>query len=131
MNDKLKRLEDIKIENIVWIIYIGIIILSWYANSKEKKYLLYNDLLSKKEYQNLLILIFTILVIIYFYFAKSGYEDILNLTSYDSPKKQMLTKFAFIGSFLILVSGIIYLILAILDDEIDIELAFNLKDKLT
>lgn len=125
MNDKLKRLEDIKIENIVWIIYIGIIILSWYANSKEKKYLLYNDLLSRKEYQNLLILIFTILVIIYFYFAKSGYEDILNLTSYDSPKKQMLTKFAFIGSFLILVSGIIYLILAILDDEIEIELAFN------
>ncbi len=125
MNDKLKRLEDIKIENIVWIIYIGIIILSWYANSKEKKYLLYNDLLSKKEYQNLLILIFTILVIIYFYFAKNGYEDILNLTSYDSPKKQMLTKFAFIGSFLILVSGIIYLILAILDDEIEIELAFN------
>lgn len=125
MNDKLKRLEDIKIENIVWIIYIGIIILSWYANSKEKKYLLYDDLVSKKEYQNLLILIFTILVIIYFYFAKSGYEDILNLTSYDSPKKQMLTKFAFIGSFLILVSGIIYLILAILDDEIDIELAFN------
>ncbi len=125
MNDKLKRLEDIKIENIVWIIYIGIIILSWYANSKEKKYLLYNDLISKKEYQNLLILIFTILVIIYFYFAKSGYEDILNLTSYDSPKKQMLTKFAFIGSFLILVSGIIYLILAILDDEIEIELAFN------
>lgn len=125
MNNKLKRLEDIKIENIVWIIYIGIIILSWYANSKEKKYLLYNDLLSKKEYQNLLILIFTILVIVYFYFAKSGYEDILNLTSYDSPKKQMLTKFAFIGSFLILVSGIIYLILAILDDEIEIELAFN------
>ena len=125
MNDKLKRLEDIKIENIVWIIYIGIIILSWYANSKEKKYLLYNVLLSKKEYQNLLILIFTILVIIYFYFAKSGYEDILNLTSYDSPKKQMLTKFAFIGSFLILVSGIIYLVLAILDDEIEIELAFN------
>lgn len=125
MNDKLKRLEDIKIENIVWIIYIGIIILSWYANSKEKKYLLYGDLLSKKEYQNLLILIFTILVIVYFYFAKSGYEDILNLTSYDSPKKQMLTKFAFIGSFLILVSGIIYLILAILDDEIEIELAFN------
>ena len=125
MNDKLKRLENIKIENIVWIIYIGIIILSWYANSKEKKYLLYNDLLSKKEYQNLLILIFTILVIIYFYFAKNGYEDILNLTSYDSPKKQMLTKFAFIGSFLILVSGIIYLVLAILDDEIEIELAFN------
>ena len=125
IKDRMDKLEDIKIENFIWVIYIAIIFLSWYANSKEKKYLLYNDLLSKKEYQNLLILIFTILVIIYFYFAKNGYEDILNLTSYDSPKKQMLTKFAFIGSFLILVSGIIYLILAILDDEIEIELAFN------
>ena len=125
IKDRMDKLEDIKIENFIWVIYIAIIFLSWYANSKEKKYLLYNDLLSKKEYQNLLILIFTILVIIYFYFAKSGYEDILNLTSYDSPKKQMLTKFAFIGSFLILVSGIIYLVLAILDDEIEIELAFN------
>lgn len=36
MNDKLDRLEDIKIENFIWVIYIGIIILSWYANSKEK-----------------------------------------------------------------------------------------------
>ncbi len=67
MNNRLDRLKDIQIENLVWVIYIGIIVLSWYANSKEKKYLLYKDLLSKKEYQNLLILIFTILVIIYFY----------------------------------------------------------------
>ena len=43
MNDKLDKLEDIKEENLIWIIYIIIIILSYYANSKEKKYLLYND----------------------------------------------------------------------------------------
>lgn len=49
----------------------------------------------------------------------------INLTSFDSIKKQMLTKFSFLGSFLILISGTIFLILAILDDEIDIELAFN------
>lgn len=36
MNDKLDKLKDIKIENFIWIIYIGIIILSWYANSKKK-----------------------------------------------------------------------------------------------
>ena len=40
MNDKLDKLEDIKEENLIWIIYILIIILSYYANSKEKKYLL-------------------------------------------------------------------------------------------
>lgn len=125
MDDRLKKLNDIKIENKVWLVYIGIIILSWYANSKEKDYLLYNDQNSKKEYQNLLIIIFTILLIIYYHFAKSSYEDIQNLTKFDSEKKKTLTMFSFIGSVLILISGIIFLGLAIADDDIDIELAFN------
>ena len=125
MDDRLKKLNDIKIENKVWLVYIGIIILSWYANSKEKDYLLYNDQNSKKEYQNLLIIIFTILLIIYYHFAKSSYEDIQNLTEFDSEKKKTLTMFSFIGSVFILISGIIFLGLAIADDDIDIELAFN------
>lgn len=125
MNNKEDRLEDIKIENYIWIIYIGIIILSWYSNSKEKKYLLYNDEQSKKEYQNLIILIFTILVIIYYYFAKSSYEDYKELNYNDSEKKKNLQLASLIGSVLILISGIIFLIIAIMDEDIDIELAFN------
>lgn len=35
MNEKIERLKDIKTENQIWVIYIGIILLSWYANSKE------------------------------------------------------------------------------------------------
>ena len=57
MNEKLERLKDIKTENFIWIIYIGIILLSWYANSKEKKAILYDDEVSRKEYQKLMILI--------------------------------------------------------------------------
>ena len=125
MNNKEDRLEDIKIENYIWIIYIGIIISSWYSNSKEKKYLLYNDEQSKKEYQNLIILIFTILVIIYYYFAKSSYEDYKELNYSDSEKKKNLQLASLIGSVLILISGIIFLIIAIIDEDIDIELAFN------
>lgn len=37
MNRKLDRLQDIRIENYIWVIYIIIIFISWYANSKEKK----------------------------------------------------------------------------------------------
>lgn len=37
MNEKIERLKDIKTENLIWIVYIGIILLSWYGNSKEKK----------------------------------------------------------------------------------------------
>ena len=125
MNDKLDKLEDIKEENLIWIIYIIIIILSYYANSKEKQYLLYNDEKARREYQSLLIIIFSILVIIYYHFTKSSYEDILKLNSSDTNKKIILTKASFIGTLLVLISGIIFLTIAINDENIDVELAFN------
>ncbi len=125
MNDKLDRLREIKIENLVWIIYIGIIILSWYANSKETKFILYDDEKAKKEYQNIMILIFTILVIIYCYFTKDSYDDLKKLNESDSEKKKILHLASFIGSFLVLISGFIFLGIVIVDDEIDTEIAFN------
>lgn len=120
-----ERLKEIKIENNIWVIYIGIIILSWIANSKEKKFVLYNDLKSKKEYRELLIIIFTILLCVYYYFFNDSYKSIKELKSNDSDKKKNLTYASFIGSTLILISGIIFLGVAILDEDIDTEIAFN------
>lgn len=113
MKDKLDRLEDIRIENYIWIVYLVIIGISYYANYKEKRYILYDDDVSKREYQNLLTLIFSILVVVYFYFVR------------DSSKKVALTYASFVGSLLVFVSGVIFLVIAILDEEIDIEIAFN------
>lgn len=125
MEDRLDKLNDIKIENYIWVIYIFIIILSWYANSKEKNFLINQDEKSRKEYQNLIILIFTILVIIYYYFAKSSYDDIKELKINDTNKKKLLTYMSFLGSFLVLISGIIFLTIAINDENLDVEIAFN------
>ena len=125
MNNRLDRLKDIQIENLVWVIYIGIIVLSWYANSKEKQFILFQDEKSRQEYQNLLILIFTILIFIYFYFTKDSYEDLQSLQKGDTSKKKILTYDSFTGSVLILISGFIFLGIAILDDNIDTEIAFN------
>ena len=125
MNEKLERLKDINTENFIWVIYIGIILLSWYANSKEKKVILYDDEVSRKEYQKLMILIFSILVVIYYSFAKDSYDDLLELSACDSLKKKNLTKASFLGSFLVLLSGVIFLGIAILDENIDVEIAFN------
>ena len=86
---------------------------------------MFNDEKSRQEYQNLIILIFSILVIIYYYFANDGYNDIKNLNIFDSKKKKALTYASFVGSLLVLISGIIFLIISILDEEIDIEIAFN------
>ena len=44
---------------------------------------------------------------------------------YWNYKKVLLRYASFIGSFLILISGIIFLIIAIVDDNIDTEIAFN------
>ena len=125
MSDKSERLREINIENYVWIIYIGIIFLSWYANSKEKKFILYDDLNSKEEYQNLMIIIFTILLFIYYYFTKDSFDDVKSLNSSDTSKKKYLVYASFIGSTLILISGIIFLVIVILYDNIDTEVAFN------
>ena len=120
-----KKLEDIKLENHIWIIYIGIILLSWYANKKEKEYLLYNDEKSKRQYQLLLILIFSILVIIYYIFVKSSYEDYKSLIKGASKKAKTLNFYSYIASLLVLISGVIFLTIALLDENIDVELAFN------
>lgn len=125
MKDKLDRLEDIRIENYIWIVYLVIIGISYYANYKEKRYILYDDDVSKREYQNLLTLIFSILVVVYFYFVRDSYKAVVDLDYMDSSKKVALTYASFVGSLLVFVSGVIFLVIAILDEEIDIEIAFN------
>lgn len=120
-----ERLQEIKIEDYIWVIYIIIIILSWYANSKEEDYLINYNNKSKEEYRNIMIFIFAVLVIIYFYFTKDSYDGVKNLRNSDTEKKKYLTYASFIGSLLILISGVIFLFIAISDEDIDVELAFN------
>lgn len=122
LNDKLKQL---KIEEFIWIIYIGIIALSFYSNKLEKNYFIYNDLNSKEKYRKTMIFIFSILILVYLYFVKDSYDDYKKLKENDSIKKKNLTYLSFIGSLLIAVSGFIFLYIAYMDQNIDVELAFN------
>ena len=122
INNKLKELN---IEDLIWVIYIGIILLSWYSNSLERKYYVNNDNISKKEYRKIIILIFSILTIVYFYFLKSSYDDIKNIKETDSEERKNLLYLSFIASFLIVISGIIFLYIAITDEDLNVELAFN------
>ena len=119
------KIKQINIENKIWIIYIGIIFLSWYSNSLEKNYFINNDLNSKDKYRKIIILIFSILVIVYFYFLKSSIDDIKNLKQSDRERKKNLTYLSFIGSSLIAISGLIFLYIALMDEDINVELAFN------
>ena len=124
-NEIENKIKQINIEDKIWIIYIGIIFLSWYSNSLEKNYFINNDLNSKDKYRKIIILIFSILVIIYFYFLKSSIDDIKNLKQSDRERKKNLTYLSFIGSSLIAISGLIFLYIALMDEDINVELAFN------
>lgn len=123
--DLFNKLKQLKIENFIWVIYIGIIILSWYSNSLEKKYFIFNDLYSKDKYRHVMIFIFSILIIVYFYFLYDSYKDFKNLSNKDSCKKQNLVILSFISSLLIFISGLIFLYIAYKDQELDVEIAFN------
>lgn len=126
MNDEINnKLEQISTENYIWLIYIGIIFFSWIDNNYEKRYFLYNDIESREKYRKLLIIIFSVLIIIYLYFLKSSIEDIKNLKPSDSEKKKRLVYLSFLGSLFIVLSGIIFLYIAINDKDIEIEIAFN------
>ena len=122
INVKLKILNT---EDYIWLIYIGIIFMSWYSNSLERKYFTENDIESKTKYQKIMVLIFTILIVIYLYFLKESINDIKNLKTWDTPKKKNLVYLSFLGSLLIAISGFIFLYISIVDENLDIELAFN------
>ena len=126
MNTTLEnKLKQLVAEDKIWLIYIGIIFLSWYANSLERKYFTFNDQKSKQEYRNIMIFIFSILIIVYFYFFKESVIDIKNIKPTDSNKRKALIYLSFYGSLFILVSGLIFLLIALEDDELSVELAFN------
>ena len=122
LDDKLKEIDT---ENFIWVIYIGIIILSWYSNSLEKKYFIYNDIDSKNKYRMIMIIIFITLVVIYAYFLNGAFKDIKNIDFNRINKNDYLKILSFIASLLVFISGIIYLYILYNDNDIGVEIAFN------
>ena len=122
---KKKKIKEINTEDMIWIVYIGIIFLSFVSNHFERKYYLNNDINSREKYQKILIFIFSVLLIVYIYFLKGSIDSIKKLKDTDSKKKKEMVYLSFIASLLIAISGVIFLYIAIIDDNLDVELAFN------
>ena len=122
VNEKLKQL---KIEDYIWVIYVGIIFLSWLSNSYERDYFINNNEKSKENYRQILIIIFSILVIIYGYFLYDSYKSVRDLKPWQSNKAKELNYLSFLASLFIFISGIILLYIAYEDEQLNVEIAFN------
>ena len=71
------------------------------------------------------IIIFVIAIIVYIYFFIDGYESVKNMNPCTNIRTKDLNNLSFIGTTLILISGIIFLYIAVVDTDLDVELAFN------
>ncbi len=122
LNNKLKQLNT---EDFIWLVYIGIIMLSWYSNNLERRYFLSNNYNCKKNYQMIMRIIFSILIVVYLYFLKNSLYDFRNLKVTDSIKKKKLVIISLIASICIAISGFLLLYIAFVDDDLTVEIAFN------
>ena len=120
MNNRIKKIE---FENKLWIIYLIIIALSYQSNYYEKNYFITNNLNSKETYQKINTFIFTLLVLIYAYFEKDA------LTSFLDKNKSTTIKYydtlILIATTLVLISGLIFLYIILVDNNLDEEIAFS------
>ena len=123
--DLCRKMKQLRNEELVWIIYIGIIAFSFYSNFLERRYFFDNDFMSGEKYRKVMISIFLILVVIYLYFLQDSYEDFRNISSFDSDEKKKLVTLSFVASLFIAISGFIFLYIAFFDKQFDVELAFN------
>lgn len=121
--DITKRLQQINTENKIWLIYLIIITFSFYSNHLEKDYFINNNQNSKEQYRKINITIFTVITIVYLYFEKEAWDSIQEENK--SIKLKQYDTLSFIASSMILISGIIFLYIAIDDKEIEEEIAFN------
>ena len=71
------------------------------------------------------IFIFSVALIVYLYFFKGNFKVINELSIFDSYKKKRFNELNFIASALIVIAGVIFLYIAIYDENLDTEIAFN------
>ncbi len=123
MNEE--RLKKLEIEEVIWLVLIIIILLSFIANVFERDYLIYQNEESKKRYRELMIIIFGGALITYSYYFIDSIKDLQKIRFNDSKKKKEAVYLSFVSSLFIVLAGIILLYIAYTDYDIDTELAFN------
>ena len=114
-----KRINEINTENVVFLIFIILIIMSYVANSFEKKYFLYSDNSYKKIYYYIQVVIFFVVVSVNLYYVYISYLEVANLSRCSSYKKIKYAYLDYYASIFALIAGLILLYVAI--DDVDIE----------
>lgn len=117
------RLKELKAEDIIWTILIGLLLLSFYANHIERDYFIHNNQVSKEKYRHLQIFIFVVATLTYLYYTVEDFQDIFSLNQTDTQKKISHTYLSFIASLAVLFAGLIFIYIAVTDTELETEIS--------
>lgn len=115
-----KKLQEIKTENIVIIIYIILLLISIYANKIEVEYIKYQKKEDKQRYRTLLYIVFGVSLIIILY---SVIDELNELKSTSNPEIENLNYLSLIANLLALVATAIYLYIVYEDRDINLEVS--------
>ena len=123
MNKVLKTLEEVRIEDWIWIIYLFLASFALIANFFEKDYLINGNKTSKKTFKTINIAIFIVVFFIYLYFVLLTYSRFKERENHTSIKSMIVTNANFIAATLFLIGGIIYIFTEIIsDNETDVDI---------
>ena len=120
-----ETLNEIRIEDYIWIIYIFLAIFAIVSNYFEKEYLKKHDKKDANTFRTINTEIFIVTFLIYLYFVYINYKHIKRLDENSSPKQVLLANIGLIAAIIFLIGGGLNLFISIFgDDEDDFLLNF-------
>ena len=120
-----ETLNELRIEDYIWIIYIFLAIFALVSNYYEKEYLKKNKKKDENIFRTINTEIFIVTFLIYLYFVYLNYKHIKRLDIHSSPKKILAANAGLIAAILFLIAGGISLLISIYgEDEDDFILNF-------
>ena len=123
MDKVWKTLQEIQIEDWIWITYLFLSAVALVSNFFEKDYLLNRYKTSKKAFKTINIAVFIIVFFIYLYFVLLTYSRFKERQQQTTIKSMIVTNANFIAASLFLIGGILYLFTEIIsDDETDVDI---------
>lgn len=117
MNEKL---EDIKKENYIIIIYYILLTIYLYANYIETQYIKYGNEINKDKYRILLYIVFGTTFIITLYYTIEGIHDLKQISN---PEVKNLQELSNIANLLVFIASIIILYIIYKDKDINLEVS--------
>ena len=117
--DVFARLKRLKNEDFIWIIYFFIAAFAIFSNKLEREYVLNNSNIAYKKSKTINIILFLVAFFIYLYFVLLFTQDLNNMEKNFNNEKYRNTFLQLIAALLFLIGGIIYLVEAISERDIE------------